>query len=262
MNWRAMLSAGLAALMAAGVAWVAASRPDGRLHVTVLNTGSSPAVLVRTGDGSTALIDGGSNPSLLQAALGRVLPPATSHLDMVVVTGGEVTAVSGLSGLPGHYGVGIVVTPGVLNPGGNNVVSALENAGADVLTPGSAAWSFGGATWRCLGFLALATGRTMCAVTVDDVTGRLLVLGDAGTADQEQLCAIYTTGLGADLVVTPPGGATSPLLLVTAHPRELAVPLAAGLPAVPPPPGYATDRTSIDGDLEYSGGAAGLVASQ
>ena len=262
MNWRSLLSAGLAALMAAGVAWFIASRPDGRLHVTVLNTGSSPAVLVRTGDGSTALIDGGSNPSLLVAALGRVLPPATSHLDMVVVTGGEVTAVNGLSGLPGHYGVGVVVTPGALNPGGNNVVSALESTGANVLTPGGAAWSFGGATWRCLEFHALATGRTMCALTVDDVTGLLLVLGDAGTADQEQLCAVYATELRAELVVTPPGGAVSPVLLATAHPKELAVPLATGLPASPAPPGYATDRTSIDGDLQYSGGTYGLVASQ
>lgn len=245
-------------LLAAGAGWVIAARPDGRLHVSVLSTGSSPAVLIDTGDGSTVLVDGGSSPTQLLAALGRVLPPATAHLDMVVVTGGEEAAVDGLGGLPGHYSVGTVVTPGNLNPGGNNIVAALEGGGANVLEAGGASWSFGGATWRCLDFIALATGREMCVLTVGDSTGRLLVLGDAGTADQDDLCAVYGTALAADLVVTPPGGAISAVLLATARPRELAVPIATGVPAVPAPEGYPIDRTSTDGDLDYTGGSAGL----
>ena len=258
MNIRALFAAGLAALLAAGIAWAIASRPDGRLRVTVLNIGSSPAVLVRTGDGHTVLVDGGSSPAQLDAALGRVLPPATAHLDMVVVTGGERAAVNGLGGLPGHYSVGTVVTSGGLNPGGNTIVAALESAGANVLEAAGGAWSFGGATWRCLGFIALATGRTMCALTVDDPSGRVLLLGDTGTADQENLCAVYGSALDADLIVTPPGGAISPVLLATAHPLQLAVPIAQGVPAVPAPQGYLTDRTSADGDLVYTGGSAGL----
>lgn len=258
MNVRSIVAAALAAVLAAGVAWIVASRPDGRLHVTVLNTGSSPAVLIQTGDGSSVLVDGGSSANQLLAALGRVMPPATSHLDMVVVTGGEEAAVNGLGGLPGHYTVGTVVTPGNLNPGGNNIVGALESSGADVLEADDGAWAFGGATWRCLGFIAVATGRSMCALVVDDPTGRLLVLGDAGTADQEDLSTVYGNALGADLVITPPGGAVAPLLLATARPRELAVPIAPGVPAVPAPQGYPTDRTSTDGDLTYIGGASGL----
>jgi beta-lactamase superfamily II metal-dependent hydrolase len=258
LNTRALLASGLAGVLAAGAAWVVASRPDGRLRVTVLNTGSSPAVLVRTGDGSTVLVDGGSSPTQLLAALGRTLPPATTHLDMVVVTGGEKAAVDGLGGLPGHYTVGTVVTQGALTPGGNNIVGALETAGANVLEADSGAWSFGGASWRCFGFIALATGRRMCALSVDDATGRLLVLGDTGTADQEDLCAVYGSAIGADLVVTPPGGAISAVLLATARPRELAVPIVQGVPAAPAPPGYPIDRTSTDGDLSYTGGASGL----
>lgn len=258
MNVRQWLVAGLAGLLAAGAAWAIASRPDGRLHVTVLNTGSSPAVLVRTGDGSTVLVDGGSSQTQLLAALGSVLPPATAHLDMVVVTGGEEAAVNGLSGLIGHYTVGTVVTSGVLNPGGNDIVAALESAGANVLQAAGGGWSFGGASFRCLGFIALATSRQMCALTVDDATGRLLVLGDAGTADQDTLCAVYGSALDADLVVTPPGGAVSAVLLATARPNELAVPIASGVPAVAAPQGYPEDRTSTDGDLAYTGGPAGL----
>ena len=101
----------------------------------------------------------------------------------------------------------------------------------------------------------------MCALTVDDSTGRLLFLGDTGTADQENLCAGYGSTLTADLLVTPPGGAVSPLLLATAQPVELAVPIAPGVPAAPAPEGYPTDRTSTDGDLSYAGGSSGLRAS-
>jgi hypothetical protein len=151
-----------------------------------------------------------------------------------------------------------VVTPGALNPGGNNIVGALETAGANVLESAGGGWSFGGASFRCLGFTALATGRAMCVLTAGDATGRLLVLGDAGTADQESICAVYGGGLHADLVVTPPGGAISTVLLATARPGELAVPIAQGVPAARAPQGYLVDRTSTDGDLTYTGGPAGL----
>jgi hypothetical protein len=67
-----------------------------------------------------------------------------------------------------------------------------------------------------------------------------------------------SSALQADLVVTPPGGAISAVLLATARPRELAVPITTGVPAVPAPQGYPVDRTSTDGDLVYSGGPGGL----
>jgi beta-lactamase superfamily II metal-dependent hydrolase len=259
MNHRAFAAATLAAIVVAATAWALASRPDGRLHVTVLNTGSSTAVLVRAADGSTVLVDGGSSPTGLLAALGRVMPPASAHLDLVVLTGGEPAAVNGLNGLPGHYTIGTVLTPGGLTPGANSIVAALESAGANVLDADGGGWSFGGATWRCLGFIALATARTMCVLIIDDPSGRALILGDAGTADQEDLCAVYGSQLDADLVVTPPGGAVSPVLLATVRPLELAVPIAKGVPASQSPQGYPTKRTSIDGDLFYAGGPKGLV---
>jgi beta-lactamase superfamily II metal-dependent hydrolase len=256
-----VVAALLSGVIAAAGAWAVASRPDGLLHVTVLSTGSSTAVLVRTDEGSTVLVDGGSSPSLLLAALGRVMAPATSHIDMVVITGGEEAAVDGLNGLPGHYSVGTVMTIGGLTPGGNAVVATLAGAGASVLDAGGSAWSFGGVTWRCLGFRALATSEAMCVLVIDDRSGRALVLGDTGTADQEELCAVYGSQLAADLVVTPPGGAVSPVLLATAQPSELAVPLAQGAPGTPEPPGYPADRTGADGDLDYDGSSRGLVES-
>lgn len=261
MNLRTIAAASIAGIIASVAAWSVASRPDARLHVTVLNTGSSTSVLVRSADGSTALVDGGSSPTVLLAALGRAMPPASSHLDMLVLTGGEPTAVGGLTGLAGHYTVGTVVAPGGLNPGANTIIGSLESAGANVLDASGGGWSFGGAVWRCLGFIALASARTMCALTIDDPSGRVLVLGDAGSADEEDLCAVYGSRLVADLVVTPPGGALSAVLLATVHPLELAIPIATGHPASPAPPGYPIDRTSINGDLVYAGGPHGLVPS-
>ncbi len=261
MRIRTIVGAIAAGAVAAAATWAVTSRPDGLLHVTVLNTGSSTAVLVRTGTGGTVLVDGGASPTLLLAALGRVMPPASNHLDMVVLTGGEEASVDGLNGLPGHYSVGSIVTPGGLGPGADSIVAALEGGGANVLDTAGAAWSFGGSTWRCLGFIALATAASMCALTVADRTGRVLILGGAGTADQEDLCAVYPSALGVNLIVTPPGGAVSPLLLATARPLEIAVPIAQGAPGVAAPAGYPTDRTGVDGDLAYTGSVMGLLES-
>ena len=83
-------------------------------------------------------------------------------------------------------------------------------------------------------------------------------MGASLTADQESLCAVYGGALHAELIVTPPGGAVSAVLLATARPSELAVPIAPGVPAVRAPQGYLIDRTSTDGDLTYSGGPGGL----
>ena len=41
-------------------------------------------------------------------------------------------------------------------------------------------------------------------------------------------------------------------------PAELAVPIAQGAHGLAAPQGYATDRTRVDGDLDYTGGAFGL----
>lgn len=255
--WVALSVAG--GVVAAGLGGMAASRPDGVLHVTVLSTGDAPAVLVRGDGGTLALIDGGRSPSMLLQALGRVLAPTDHRIDLVVVTGGEEAAVAGLAGLPGHYAVGTVMASRALNPGGANVVAALQAAGATAVDPAGRAWTLDGATWSCLGFLADATERAMCAVSVVDHSGRLLVLGDAGTDDQEQLCAMYGGSLRADVLVTEPGGSLSTALLGITRPSSIAIPTAQGGYAAPAPGGYRVIRTATNGDLQYVGGSDGLI---
>lgn len=257
-RWRAIaLSAG-AGLVAACAAGYAASRSDGLLHVTVLSTGAAPAVLVRGVDGSLALVDGGSSPAALLQALGRVLGPTDHRIGLVVVSGGEQAAVAGLAGLPGHYDVGTVLVSRSLNPGGTKVVEALQAAGAVAVDPADRPWSWGGASWRCLPFRAQATDRAMCALAIHGAGAGVLILGDAGSADQEEIAAEYGRETSADLVVSEPGGSLAPALLSMVRARAIAVPTAQGGYAAPAPPGYSVLRTGTQGDLRFEGGARGL----
>ncbi|HEX6140047.1 MAG TPA: ComEC/Rec2 family competence protein, partial [Candidatus Limnocylindria bacterium] len=52
----------------------AASRPDGRLHLWMLDVGQGDAIVVRGPSGATALVDGGPDPELVLRRLGAVLP--------------------------------------------------------------------------------------------------------------------------------------------------------------------------------------------
>ena len=80
-------SLALAALGALTVlVWRAAlAAPDGRLHLTLLDTRGGEALLVQTSSGRSLLVNGGSSASLLSNALGRRLPLGRRQLDWLVV---------------------------------------------------------------------------------------------------------------------------------------------------------------------------------
>jgi len=258
MRRRVMAAAAAAGVAVASGTGVATAAPDGVLHVTVLDVGAAPAVLVQSGSGALALIDGGASAPLLLQALGRATPPWTRHIGLVVLTGGEQAAVAGLAAVAGQYSVGAVVEPTRLNPGAEAVITMLEAEGASVIQAGTRPWTWAGASWQCLTVSAARTGRAECAVSVGDRTGRVLVLGDVGTADEEELAGLYPAQLRADVLVAPPGGALAPVLLGAAQPSSVAVPAAAHAPALPLPAGYSTRRTAGDGDLAFAGGPTGL----
>lgn len=65
------------------LAWFA--RPDGRLHVIFLDT-KGDAMLIQTPVGGYVLIDGGSDPAALTAAIGRRMPFWQHSLEAVVLT--------------------------------------------------------------------------------------------------------------------------------------------------------------------------------
>lgn len=254
-----VVAAAVAAAVASGAAGFAASRPDGLLHVTVLSTGAAPAVLVRSPEGGLAVVDGGSNPGILVQALGRVLSPLDHRIDLVVASGGEQAAIAGLGGLPGHYAIGSVLASRDMNPGGVKVVAALQSAGAAAVDPSGRSWSWSGLRWRCLQFRAQATDRNMCALSVRGGGGSLLVLGDAGSADQEDLVSAYGSALAADVLVTEPGGALAPVLLAAVKPRTIVAPTAQGGHSAAAPSGVPVLRTGTQGDLRFGGGVHGLA---
>jgi competence protein ComEC len=252
--------AGAGAVLAAVAALVLVSRPDGRLHVTVLDTGGSAATLVRAPDGGTALVDGGSDPARLLAALGRELPPLTRGLDLVVLSGGDRSTVAGLAGLAGGYRVGAVVVPGVaLGHGAEQAVDDLRRAGAAVtrVTPGGD-WSWHGVRWRLLLGAAGDPGPVAGALQLAGGGGAALLLGALPPSGQEEIAAVVGPSLASDLVVSPARGVIAPALLDAVRPRLLAVP-SARAPRPTAGEQVAMRSTALDGSLEYVGGPGGLA---
>ena len=249
-----------AAIAAAVAALLVLSRPDGRLHVTVLDTGASAATLVRTGDGATALVDGGSDPLRLAAALDRVLPPLTRSLDLVVLTGGDRAEVAGLAGLSGGYRVDTVVVPAAaLGAGATAAVEELRAAGAALVrAPSGRSWMWHATRWRLLLGPPPDTGPPVGALQVAGPGGGALILGALAPPGQEELAAAEGGSLRSDLVVTPVRGAVAPALLEAARPRLLAVPSARAPRAPVDEPGVSVRSTALDGSLEYAGGSSGL----
>lgn len=75
----------------------AASAPDGRLHLTVLDIGSGDATLVETPGGRFILVDGGSDPVALSDSLGRRLPLLHREIDWLVLAATHSQQVGGLA---------------------------------------------------------------------------------------------------------------------------------------------------------------------
>ncbi|HPL28708.1 MAG TPA: DNA internalization-related competence protein ComEC/Rec2 [Anaerolineae bacterium] len=99
------LAAGVALIWAGGVARV----PDGRLHVTFLDVGQGDAILVQTPDGRRLLVDGGPDPTVLPAALGKRLAPWQRSLDLVALTHPDEDHLAGLVPVARRYALGLVL---------------------------------------------------------------------------------------------------------------------------------------------------------
>ena len=96
-------------LLALALALVASQQPDGRLHVWVLDVGQGDAVLVRTPNGRTALVDGGPGITPLAEGIGRHLPFWQRDVDLVVLTHPQQDHLMGLVELVERYDVTRVV---------------------------------------------------------------------------------------------------------------------------------------------------------
>ncbi len=104
--WR--LAAALALVTV--LVWAAALQmPDGRLHVYFLDVDEGDAVLIRTPNGRTAVIDGGADPARLLSEVGKRLPFWERSIDLVALSHPHADHAGGLVGVLERYRVGLFV---------------------------------------------------------------------------------------------------------------------------------------------------------
>jgi competence protein ComEC len=65
------------------------SAPDGRLHLALLEAGPPVTLLIQSPDGRTLLINGGSQASLINQAIGQRLPLFDRKLDSILVANAD-----------------------------------------------------------------------------------------------------------------------------------------------------------------------------
>ncbi|NLD43543.1 MAG: DUF4131 domain-containing protein [Chloroflexi bacterium] len=153
-QWAGLAGLGLlaVALWGAGIAL-----PDGRTHVTFLDVGQGDAVLIRSPGGRTVLVDGGPDPTVLLARLGRALPFWQRSIDVVVATHADADHLTGLLAVLERYEVGAAVQPPGLE--GGDLVRRWDALLAERGIPRVTAWR----GWRA----ALGDGQTLEALHPD-----------------------------------------------------------------------------------------------
>lgn len=112
--WVSTVVLGLVAVLV----WAAVyALPDGKLHIYFLDVGQGDAILLRTPQGRTVLIDGGADPRLLTSRLGQVLPFWQRHIDLVIATHADQDHLGGLLGLGKRYRIAQAIEPPVMDAG-------------------------------------------------------------------------------------------------------------------------------------------------
>jgi competence protein ComEC len=103
-RYRPLLAAAVLVAAMAGSAF--AARPDGSVHVIVLDVGQGDAILLEGDRGGRILVDGGPDPNLLIPALDRFVPTWDRRLDAIVLTHPHDDHVAGLVAVVERYRVG------------------------------------------------------------------------------------------------------------------------------------------------------------
>ena len=92
------------------------SRPDGRLHMTVLDIGQGDAILLEAPSGATMLVDGGPDPELTLRRLGANLPFFARRIDVLLLSHPHQDHVAGLVEVLERFRVRAIVHAGIPFP--------------------------------------------------------------------------------------------------------------------------------------------------
>jgi len=111
------------------------SRPDGRLHLTVLDVGQGDAILIEAPTGAIALIDGGPDPELGLRRLGEALPFWARDIKVLLLSHPHQDHVAGLPDVLVRHRVRLVLHAGIAydNPAyGQFLTDAGEEPGGQL----------------------------------------------------------------------------------------------------------------------------------
>lgn len=121
-TWRLIQVGALLIVVLATGATAMATQPDGRLTITFLAVGPAgqppqgQAILIRTPDGKTILLDGGPDATSLAQELDSRLPPWQRSLDVVALTSPRTDHLTGLQDVVTRFQIGEVLDAGMLHP--------------------------------------------------------------------------------------------------------------------------------------------------
>jgi len=121
-TWR-LIQLGMAILIIMGTGInMLITHPNGLLTITFLSVGPAnqppqgEAILVRTPEGKTILIDGGMDAASLSQVLDSQLPSWQRSLDIVLLTCPRQDHLAGLQDIVTRYAIGEVIDAGMLHP--------------------------------------------------------------------------------------------------------------------------------------------------
>ena len=170
--------------------WRAAvDRPDGLLHVTLLDVGGAGATLIESPTGRSVLIDSGPSPVALASALGRRLPLGSTGLDAFVYSGSPGEACLGLQGLEARYRPALALLPWDLHRPGCRAMEANFAATGTRLVRGEPGLTLvlgGGARLQVL-------DATRSGLTLELTLGRARFLLPLGT-DPDSMAHLLRSG--------------------------------------------------------------------
>lgn len=265
------------------------SRPDGRLHMTVLDVGQGDSILLQGPNGGRALVDTGPDPDRLIALLDQRIPAWDRRIDLIVLTHPHEDHVGGLAAVLDRYQIGEIVEPGMIGPGPGDAAyrRRLAELGRQsrTLAAGDTLWLDGirmNVDWPLPGTVPLrppdtGTGINNVSIVLDLHFGsrRIVLAGDVEQQIDPQLLAegIARDGRPLDVLKVAhhgSGTATTDAFVEQMKPRVAVVSAGWGNPYGHPSPktvarlvesGARLFRTDLDGSVDISTDGTDLIAN-